>query len=429
MDYLTIARPLDAECATKTHVKMPSGNIATDSYPRAYRYEYETVEVENIHGLSALLKKLENDKNALVLRGRPLVKSGPRVYKEKENREVTFVPDDHRWVCIDIDDCEIDPKKGPILTAIQSLPDIFHTASCHYQYSSSMGIKGGDKVKVHLWFFFDRPVCGFSLRRWLKPYPVDTTLYNPVQPHYTATPIFIGFDDPLSDRSGMIHGSECVEVPDYVLDLEAHQRLVETEEKERRKEQKRRVRLSKMNRENNARREIYLRKRYAQGALKSACEEIESQTQGDRHNTIFHEAAGMGELYQFLDESEAKAMLVQSGLAILSGEGRDREVYRTVDDGWLQGMNNPRDLAHIGVEDMGSYVQPGRSHEWKKEVSSVDGHYTAVAAKMGFDARQLQEAVESVGGRLVGSSQGVIDLLGDLIGRDYLRFGDQGDER
>lgn len=422
MDYLTIARPLDAECATKTHVKMPSGNIATDSYPRAYRYKYEPAEVGNIYDLSDLLKKLENDKKALVLRGRPLVDSGPRLYKEKEDREVTFVPDDHRWVCIDIDDCKIDPKKGPIITAIQSLPEIFHAASCHYQYSSSMGIKDDGKVKVHLWFFFDRPVCGFSLRRWLKPYPVDTTLYNPVQPHYTATPIFIGFDDPLDDRSGMIHGSDCVEAPFHVLGLESHQKIVEKEEKERRKEQKRRVRLSKMNRENNDQREEYARKCYALGALKSACEEIESQTKGDRHNKIYHESAGMGELYQFLDESEAKAMLVQSGLAILSGEGRDREVYRTVDDGWAQGMNNPRDLSHIGVDDLGEYTQPGRAHEWKKEISSSGGHYTAIAAKMGLDARQLQRAVETAGGSFSGSSRGAVELLGDLILNDMRRI-------
>ena len=51
------------------------------------------------------------------------------------------------------------------------------------------------------------------MRGWLQESPVDLTLFNPVQMHYTANPVFLdGALDPFPDRSGMYEPSGIMEV-------------------------------------------------------------------------------------------------------------------------------------------------------------------------------------------------------------------------
>ena len=46
------------------------------------------------------------------------------------------------------------------------------------QLSSSAGIKPG--LRVHLWYWLDRPVSDAEAKRWLKGAPVDLSIYQPV---------------------------------------------------------------------------------------------------------------------------------------------------------------------------------------------------------------------------------------------------------
>ena len=86
--------------------------------------------------------------------------------------------------------------------ATQQLPVEFQSTDFWYQFSSSMGIKSG--IRVHLWFWFDRPCSDDEMKAWLSGCPVDMRMFNPIQIHLTANPHFVdGAVDPYPDRSGL----------------------------------------------------------------------------------------------------------------------------------------------------------------------------------------------------------------------------------
>jgi hypothetical protein len=106
-----------------------------------------------------------------------------------------------------VGDCDpdpIDPVHDPELcmrAAVNTLPPEFHHASRFWQLTASAGIKPG--IRIRLWYWLNRAVTDAEARRWLADSPVDPSLYNPIQPHYTAAPIFDPPElDPVPQRSG-----------------------------------------------------------------------------------------------------------------------------------------------------------------------------------------------------------------------------------
>jgi hypothetical protein len=350
-DFLTIVKPVGVDRASKKFIRMPSGNIITKPYPKSYIYDFSTVDVSDIEGLAMRLAEIAHDGDAMVLRGRPLVERGRRLYKpdSKSGDSPTLAAVDHYWIGLDIDGINVDPAKGAIGTAISALPACFRGVSCYYQMSSSYGVKGFGQVRCHLWFWCDRPVCGFSLREWLKDSVVDVSFFNPVQPHYVAAPEFSGMDDPVEERIGFVRGRPCVILPDVVQCLDDYRQRKEIARIKAEKELARKVRRLKIH-DPSGRKDHRKMQVYAMGALRAACETIQSQTQGDRHRTIYSEAASIAEMAAYLDAATAKAALVDAGNAALAGEGRDVEVRRTVEDGWNEGIKTPRDLRTILIK-------------------------------------------------------------------------------
>jgi hypothetical protein len=104
----------------------------------------------------------------------------------------------------DADPAPIDPVHDPELvcrTAVSTLPGEFHAASAWWQMTSSAGIKPG--IRLRLWYWLDRPVSDEEAKRWLEASPVDRSLFNPIQAHYVAAPIFDPPElDPVPARSG-----------------------------------------------------------------------------------------------------------------------------------------------------------------------------------------------------------------------------------
>ena len=78
-----------------------------------------------------------------------------------------------------------------------------------------MGIKGG--IRVHLWYWLERPCSDNEMKAWLSGCPTDMRLFNPIQIHLTANPRFInGAVDPYPKRSGLFEaggGVTTVPVP------------------------------------------------------------------------------------------------------------------------------------------------------------------------------------------------------------------------
>ncbi len=120
-------------------------------------------------------------------------------------------------MCIDFDKIQLPPGLnlqdiGAVCEhLIALLPAEFHGASYHWQLSSSAGIKDPSIVSLHLWFWLDRPVPDALLRGWALHWNsqvgtklIDPALFNDVQAHYTAAPIFEGLRDPFPVRSGLV---------------------------------------------------------------------------------------------------------------------------------------------------------------------------------------------------------------------------------
>ncbi len=127
-------------------------------------------------------------------------------------------PGGSSWAMLDLDDLEIPSQAGDpnsvaaIECAIREhLPPEFHDASYIFQFSNSAGLfqPDGSPYKqglcVHLFFAFDGPLTNAALKTWLADTPVDRSLFNPVQIHYSANPsLEAGVRCTLEQRMGMV---------------------------------------------------------------------------------------------------------------------------------------------------------------------------------------------------------------------------------
>jgi len=171
--------------------------------------------VSDLQSLSALLQRFEDYPSHTVIRG--ALEGGQRSPVPRNKEAFTAIP--RQWCMIDIDslawDSDVSDQQEMVSYAIQQLPPEFQSADCWYHLSSSMGIKAG--IRVHLWFWLDRPCSDDEMKAWLSGCPVDMRMFNPIQIHLTANPQFRnGAVDPYPNRSGLFEagpGISTVTVP------------------------------------------------------------------------------------------------------------------------------------------------------------------------------------------------------------------------
>ena len=171
--------------------------------------------VSDLQSLSALLQILENDPTHTVIRGSLTDGQNSPVPRKLEY----FTATPRQWCMIDIDslawDGDVSDQQEMVSYAIQQLPVEFQAADCWYHFSSSIGIKAG--INVHLWFWLERTCSDNELKTWLSGGPVDMRMFNPIQIHLTANPLFSdGAVDPYPNRSGLFKagtGISTVTVP------------------------------------------------------------------------------------------------------------------------------------------------------------------------------------------------------------------------
>lgn len=192
-------------------------------YDDAKNFTRREVHVDGFGSMSRLLTELQPDPRACLIRGRYV---GDDVAAQRDpefKRGVTRRLLDHfddqplHTVLIEVDQYEpqgIDPVADPEAAIRQfvhrSLPVEFGVASVHWQMSNSAGhAKHAGKLKVHLWYWLATPYTSAQLRAWAEALglPIDRSVFNPVQVHYTAAPVFeAGVDDPVPLRSGVMVG-------------------------------------------------------------------------------------------------------------------------------------------------------------------------------------------------------------------------------
>ena len=183
--------------------------IATKRFTPTRIYGYSKMKyfncveraANNVHDLANILQDIQTNVRALVIRGTPVGPQRNHVLRRSIGESATFRDDPCHWLCLDIDSCEaVDilttPPAAEIRELVESAPQLRGT-TCVVQISSRWGIKPG--IRAHLWYWLEEPRTSQQVSEWASglPFRVDHALFNPVQPHYTADPIFDGVADPL----------------------------------------------------------------------------------------------------------------------------------------------------------------------------------------------------------------------------------------
>lgn len=200
---------------------------AIHPYSNAKTFVPSERTVAGLKHLAAALDQLRGMPHRCVIRGRFIGIEAARErfpellsekYPDAATRVLQLFPDTpHHWVCFDIDNASgsvpfrEDPA-GAVEAFIRArLPAAFRDVSYYYCLSSSAGLS--DKIKAHLWFWLERPYGSEVLKAWARALdlPIDKALFNPVQVHYTADPVFKGGAmDPIAAgghlRSALVEG-------------------------------------------------------------------------------------------------------------------------------------------------------------------------------------------------------------------------------
>jgi len=206
--------------ATKRWVNDGTGQPTLIDYDRVKMFSGYTLPVSDIYQLSAALTMLESIPQALVIRGAPLshVDLTSRHRRTLENFQTPNAG--RHWMLIDLDKIKVPTKltvKGKEAQLreylINLLPAEFHNTTYHWQLSSKAGMVKSKAVSMHFWFWLDQSVPDAGLKAWAKWVNqragiklIDIALFNAVQAHYTAAPVFERVKDPVKQRSGLHRG-------------------------------------------------------------------------------------------------------------------------------------------------------------------------------------------------------------------------------
>jgi hypothetical protein len=209
-DKITMLRCLDG-CAVKTF----KADGTVQPYRAGKNFQWTDVGCSSLDDLFGILLDLQSQRGTFVVRGEAIDKttSSQWVRRRVNGNDATFQDCSHYWVMLDVDGVVaptgIDPTSGEALEYVLSLlPHEFQGVSFISQWSSSAGLKPG-VIKVHLWFWLETALNSATLRRWAMSLPklangarlIDPAVFNAVQPHYTASPIFESLADPVPVRT------------------------------------------------------------------------------------------------------------------------------------------------------------------------------------------------------------------------------------
>lgn len=167
----------------------------------------------NLDDLARLLRTLAERRDCCLVRAAiadPPRAQGVRrlLHADPETGEMpTLRPVARYWLGLDMDSVPAPHGLDPFdlaacgRAAVAVLPPAFHDAAALVAPTASHTLKPG--LRLRLWFWLARPLTTAELKTWLRGVPVDHCVFAPVQPIYTARPLFIGRDDPL--RSMFAH--------------------------------------------------------------------------------------------------------------------------------------------------------------------------------------------------------------------------------
>ncbi len=232
--YSTASPPGDADgCSLTIAVAAHGGRLAKLWKLDGTCQPYDTVRTFNLHphpvadlgALAETLRGLLPLRYACILRGATvngeIMKQVRRLLHpdQKTGDAPTLREVPRRWVALDLDDIPLpdgtDPQDLAACAAAvrRYLPHAFRDAAAIICATASHGIKPG--ARLRWWAWLSRSATGAELEQWFAGFPVDVSTFRPVQPIYTAKPLFAaGREDPIPERLLVLRGArEVVQVP------------------------------------------------------------------------------------------------------------------------------------------------------------------------------------------------------------------------
>ncbi|MEI6359637.1 MAG: hypothetical protein WCO50_04835, partial [Synechococcus sp. ELA619] len=254
---MTVLRGLDErKPLTKRYDIAGNSQVIKREYSGHKHFSVVVIPTPDILALADHLRLLERDNSAAIIRGAPLPHTGLLKARRKSNgAAATFEDVPRAWVMADMDAVPV-PASMSVLddpaAVAQHLLDLLtgfapelEGVTAVAQLSSSAGIadmaeaeaaaglpprwagvaKPGNRISGHIWFMLARPELSPALKRWALQVNeragkrlIDPALYQAVQLHYVAAPIFgQGLRDPLVGRRvHLIEGLEAaatLEIP------------------------------------------------------------------------------------------------------------------------------------------------------------------------------------------------------------------------
>jgi hypothetical protein len=242
-DHVTILRSLLGQMLAKAFAIAPTGQVVKRDWPDVARYRVEAVEVCDLQELLRLLRGLERDARACVIRGEPVPGTDlDDTRRKKVENGGAFADVPRRYIMLDLDGIKLPAGTSVIADPGDAARIVVDLIAAHVpeldgvsaivQFSSSAGlsemaeaeyatglprrwdavVKPGGGIGAHVWYWLDQPVNGAELDRWAAAANarighrfIDPATLRTVQPHYTAGPVFdTGLRDPLAGRRTLL---------------------------------------------------------------------------------------------------------------------------------------------------------------------------------------------------------------------------------
>ena len=251
---MTIMQCCDTDAiATKTYEQIGDGAGGTNwrdvaSYHAGRHFDVSTMSAARPDELLQAVTSLSLARRAFAIRGRLIegrTKNGvQRTFRDRGKGMPFFEDRPLSWMMLDIDRYELDGDLQPhnvrryVAEMIQAMGDPFSECSCVVQLSASCGLRERNVLKAHAFFVLDYPLTSDQCLRWVQSIGdrigkttiykigddvhIDTSVFRPVQPHYTANPILVG-TDPFTHRVFMIDGKyQSVHAEKIDLEIKSH---------------------------------------------------------------------------------------------------------------------------------------------------------------------------------------------------------------
>ena len=194
-------------------------------YGNARIVTLHAVPLADLAGLYSLLRDLLKAPRCCIVRGEPIDPARVAHVRRLLHRcpetgdAPTLREAPRRWVAVDLDGLPLpaglDPRDLAACARVvrPALPHAFRDAAAIVGATASHGVKPG--ARLRWWAWLSRPTTGAELENWFAGCPVDLCTFRPVQPTYTAAPLFApGMVDPCPERLAMLPSArEVVPVP------------------------------------------------------------------------------------------------------------------------------------------------------------------------------------------------------------------------